>query len=110
MHYKMYAAAGTSVSIDIREDAEITGLVLTNSGSQASELSFGSTSTHNVNDVTASILTTLSGTDLSVSGLKIPVQAGERLYLHSIGGTGTGECAAMIYTSGSSARPAVRRR
>jgi hypothetical protein len=113
MIYKLALSAGaaaTSVSLDIREDDTITAMLVSNTAGAAVEVSFGSVSSFLTNDSTSSLMTILGGVDLSISDLKIPVQAGERLYLHSA--AGTGDCVAMIYTTGDrqAARPAVRRR
>ncbi len=110
MIYKLFAAAGSTVSVDVRIDDTIVAVLMSNAGTQPSELSFGSTATINTNDSTAAIATVLNGVDISVSGLNIPVNAGERIYLHNVAGAGALDAACMIYTAGKDNRAAVRRR
>ncbi len=96
-------------SLDIREDDHITGFVLTNTSAGAASISFGSTSQFAVNDTTSEIVSIPGGVDhAAVSGMKIPVSAGERIYLHVESGSGT--VVAMLYTDGKSERPSPRRR
>jgi hypothetical protein len=113
MIYKLAVSTAASIglaSLDIREDDHITGFVLTNTSAAAASISFGSTSQFAVNDTTAEIVSIPGGVDhAAVSGMKIPVSAGERIYLHVDSGSGT--VVAMLYTDGKAeGRPAPRRR
>jgi hypothetical protein len=112
MVYKLFVtiAASTGIaSLDIREDDTIVAISLNTSSAGSAEVSFLSTPQASTNDTTGSLIGTPGGVDTSVNGIEIPVQAGERLYLHA--GTGTGDVSAFIYTKGGApTRQSVRRR
>jgi hypothetical protein len=84
--------------------------VISNTSTAAASISFGSTPQFLTNDTTAEIVTVPGGVDVAaVSGMKIPVSAGERIYLHM--DSGSGAVVAMLYTDGKAeGRPAPRRR
>jgi hypothetical protein len=103
------AGAAGLVSLDIRDDDEIESIVLSNDGTVAAEVSFASVPSFMTNDTNSSLLTLVGGVDLANANVRVPVQGGERLYLHTA--AGTANCVAMIYTSGKANRaPAQRRR
>jgi hypothetical protein len=111
MIYKLAVSVSAAVglaALDIREDDVIVAIAISNSTTSSVEVSFASVPSILVNDANSSLMTLLSGIDMSISDLKIPVTAGERLYLHVA--VGTGDAVAMIYTAGDRPRPAVRRR
>lgn len=137
--YKIYAqnaaTADAVASLDIRQDGHIVALSLatTAQGCDAlndgftSELSFASTRGTGANDTTASIATcnahqgflTSGGSAVQdrmvLSGLAIPVKAGERMYVHHVlsGGATSIDTRAYMYVmplAGGDSRPEVRRR
>ena len=113
MVHSLYIAAAGSVSLDIRDDAKITAIVIA-ANDQApggAEVSFTSTAQLTTNDTTG----VLAGLPLAGSlapatmmyVMNEPVEAGERLYLHV---TGANACRAFVYTDRAGARPSTRRR
>jgi hypothetical protein len=90
------ASADSVASLDIRDKGTIESIAFSgyiNAGASAGgalELSFGSTGTFATNDTTQTLGTagvSSSGAGLSafshvVTGLAIPIDAGERIYLH----------------------------
>jgi hypothetical protein len=131
----MYGSATTDTdavaAIDVRETGRIQCIHLDiaavlNADSAASywEVSFGSSRQPTTNDTTAVIASAEVIQSITTSGATshgksvcincdIPVQAGERLYLHheATGTVAASRCRAALYTTGSqSRRPSVRRR
>ncbi len=118
--YKLFGSVSqdSSATIDVQLDGEIQSILMTTdcSGADAlndgmrAELSFLSTNSFGTNDTRGSlmmihnrmgILTQGGGNmdnNFSVSGLEVPVNAGERLHLHiSHQGGATGTCHAYVY-------------
>ena len=132
MVYKLYSdtAQDAAAMIDIAEDANITAIVVAFSadldadGELAQmEVSFSSSSGFTDNDSRASLVGARlfnslltsgainASSNFSVTGIKIPVGAGERIYLHGTSTPGTMNANVWLYTDDrSQARPAVRRR
>ncbi len=103
--YKLYSAGagGTennAAALDVQFDGNITGLAMTSYGdfdaadeSLSVEISFLSTGTFTSNDARGSLLMntnklgvltsgSMGPMQMAVSGLKIPVNQGERIHLH----------------------------
>lgn len=131
--YKMLfnAAADGSVAIDVRNDGVIDAVMLDvdiiDGGGAGdgvcAQLSFKAAADFTTSDSTAIIAETQISTNnatsapssknVSLPNVQIPVNAGERLYLHAdVLGTCTPRVVALLYVDerGSSSRPAVRRR
>jgi len=130
--YSLYSAASqdAAAQIDIAEDGEIIGwswavwaVAGADGATLAAEISFGSQNSLTANDNRASIDVVRliqEGTAAvnainksSPSGVRIPVQAGERIYLHTTVGTFTsGAYNVLLYVEqgSSSTRPSTRRR
>jgi len=126
-------STGLMASIDVPADGRILGAVLTidltsNAGADCAgnvEVSFSSSAVMGTNDARAAIVGGYVRQDLTTSGasnptvhvttppIDIPVQSGERLYMHGIvEGSPTvldAQCYLYIDSSGPS-RPAPRRR
>ncbi len=133
--YKLYASeAGDSVAnLDVQLDGIITAILMTceargvdsiNEGIRA-EVSFLSINTFITTDTRGSlmIIQSISGlltsgmlntaTNMNVSGLEVPVAAGERIHLHiaDVGTLSARAAHAYLYiTDKGIARPAARRR
>ncbi len=113
---KIFAATTTapgSVSVDIRADGILRGVHLATTHNGAVEISFGSTSSATTND-TASSLIGVANTIAAISSppLEIPVQAGERVFLHWESAIAAAKATCWLYIdeAGGDRRPAPRRR
>jgi hypothetical protein len=129
----MYATiqnATTSVSIDAVVDCNITGILLVldqvgpvDGGTAQAELSFLSQNNFASNDTTGvlaglrctwELLTSGAATaarEMFLGGLKEPLAAGERIYLHLVAtATNIAHARAFIFTDANSNRPSPRRR
>lgn len=129
--YQLYGTGDTDAAamIDVRTDGDIVAVYGTVSdvgmagGDEVTaELSFGSVSMHTTNDATQVIARATLTTDATAAGLltpgevrmenlKIPVAAGERLYLHLNGSTANtkGRFIVVIDEKGTSGRSPRRR-
>lgn len=137
--YKLYGAGSATAdnvaSLDIRHDGHIVAIAASIAVTAADalndgfsvELSFGSTGGIATNDTTASLLVVRASQGFltsggggvhqhqSVSGIAVPVSAGERLYLHALilGSAGPQYvCTYYVYVipTAGGGRTAVRRR
>lgn len=134
--YRLYGSVSSTTAgvaqLDIQKagvieavfmDLDTTGADALNDGG-VGEVSFSSSSMYNTNDV-KSVLATLSvrqgfltsggsmtGKTIFMSGLEVPVGAGERIWMHiTVSGTTTVICAAQIFVNdGSAFRPNTRAR
>lgn len=129
MLYSLYSAADGSVSIDVRENDVIEAVHLETytlapvDGAVAkAELSFGSASQFTTNDASGIIASVANASDATVgvgkamnstflSGIQVPINAGERLYLHTAKGSQTDQVTrCVIYTRKGASRQVNQRR
>ena len=136
MIYGMYAnataTANSIASIDIQSSGYITGMLMfmQPSGHDALndqskfELSFKGSTSLDTNDVRGQLFVAgvsqqfltqgggIGGNTVTVSGVKIPIAAGERIHLHAgIAGGGTCQCNVILYVEdGTDDRPKIRYR
>ncbi len=111
----LFLGAAGSTSIDMRDQGNIVAVAI--SGVDVAlggiELSFNSQPQLAQTDTTGTIASiTTAGTNTLVSqtihNIKEPVEVGERLFMHVVGGGNTAR--AVVYTDTASARTPVRRR
>ena len=131
--YKLSAVvtgADNIAAIDIREEGSLYAVSISMRPGNLDalgdymtiEISFGSTSSLDSNDVLSSIfqhvvtqnfLTSGGGVGsntASISGLLIPVHGGERIYMHARIVAGTGRAEAYLYVDDNSDPKPIRRR
>lgn len=111
----LYIATAGTVSLDFREDGNITGIMLScaNVAVGAVEVSFNSSSSFTTNDTTGVVCGTIAdgaGSTIvsELAGLSEPVQVGERIFLHVTGALNVTRV--FIFTDSKSQRAATRRR
>jgi len=104
-------AAG-SISVDVRADGILRGVQIASTHATGVEVSFASTSSFLTNDTASSLIGIVNNTTISSPPLEIPVQAGERVYLHWDGSAAAAKAGVWLYIdeAGGDRRPAPRRR
>lgn len=115
MFNRMYNTAAGTVSIDFRDSGKITGLTVTMNNAAAGvnnwELSFNSAPQYATNDTTGTVATGQVATGGQFTQhfgpLDIPVEVGERFYLHQ---SAAGYANCVVHTDLPTVKASTRRR